>query len=321
MTVTDRQIRELLVKRQTWQADGVISLDLVDPSGAELLEWSPGAHIDIILPSGLVRQYSLCGDYEDRSYYRIAVLLDPNSRGGSRQIHETVLLGKTLEIRGPRNHFELVDSASYLFVAGGIGVTPILPMARRAEQLGKPWYLIYGGRSRESMAFLDDLLVLGADNVEVVPENEMGYPDIDGVVRDLFETAVYACGPPGLLNVVVDCCDHYLGPKTAHIERFEADTRTAVSHGENLPFELELKRSGISVTVRADETMLKAITEVIPSHLYSCEEGYCGTCIAAVVEGVPEHRDTCLLDDERESNVLVITCVSRSQTPRLVLDL
>lgn len=320
MAGADQQTFELLVKRRAWEADGIIAIDLVDLLGEPLPEWSPGAHIDVVLPSGLVRQYSLCGDYEDRSYYRIAVLLDVNSRGGSRQIHETVLLGKRLQIRGPRNHFELVEADSYLFIAGGIGVTPILTMVRRAQQLGRPWYMIYGGRSLLSMAYRSELLALGTDNVEVVPEDEMGYPDIEGMVRDLRDTAVYACGPPGLLDVVVDCCERYIGPKSAHIERFEAGAPSEIPAGENVAFELELRRSGITLTVEPDVTMLKAITEVIPSYLYSCEEGYCGTCMAAVLEGVPEHRDTCLLDDEHESNTLVITCVSRSQTPRLVLD-
>ena len=319
MTGVSQETFEVLVRGRTFVADGVIAIDLVDPTGSELAEWNPGAHIDVLLPSGLIRQYSLCGDYEDRTYYRIAVLLDAESRGGSREIHDTVGTGTSLQIRGPRNHFELVDAESYLFVAGGIGVTPILTMVRRVSQLNKPWYMIYGGRSISSMAFLDDLLALGTENVEVVPQDEKGYPDIEGVVRDLYDTAVYACGPPGLLNVVVDCCDHHLGPKSAHIERFEAGA-PVIAESENVAFELELRRSGITLTVEPDETMLEAITRVRPNYLYSCEEGYCGTCMAAVLEGVPEHRDTCLIDEEHESNELVITCVSRSVTPRLVLD-
>lgn len=311
---------EVVVRDRIVVAENVISIDLVDPAGLELAEWSAGAHIDVLLPSGLIRQYSLCGDYEDRTYYRIAVLLDPESRGGSREIHETTLPGTSLRIRGPRNHFELMDADSYFFVAGGIGVTPILTMVRRADQLGKPWYMIYGGRTLSSMAFLDDLLALGAENIEVVPQDEKGYPDIEGVVRDLHRTAVYACGPPGLLNVVIDCCDHHLGPKSAHIERFGAGAPLEIDERDNSAFELELRRSGITVIVEPDETMLNAITKVLPNYLYSCEEGYCGTCIAAVLEGIPQHRDTCLMDDEHEGNELVITCISRSETPKLVLD-
>lgn len=315
---------ELLVRQITWEADGIISLQLVDPDGKELPEWEPGAHIDLILPSGLVRQYSLCGPVQDRFSYKVGVLNEPNSRGGSREIHESQLAGKRLSVRGPRNHFHLSSDEGYLFIAGGIGITPMLPMITEVERRGARWSLVYGGRSLSTMAFRHEIQSHVSGSIDFIPEDERGYPDLDAIIGEAPpNTAVFTCGPPGMLAAVEERCAKYLPDEALHLERFTAP-EGAVSpelSGEDDVFEVVLARKGVSVLVPPDKTLLRAIRDVLPSMLYSCEEGYCGTCEVKVLEGVPDHRDTILSDEERDSNKTIMVCVSRSKTPRLVLDL
>jgi len=315
---------ELRVHQVTWEAEGIVSLRLVHPDRKELPLWEAGAHIDLLLPSGLVRQYSLSGDVDDRFSYRVSVLNEPNSRGGSREIHERTLVGSLITVRGPRNHFSLSNEGQFVFIAGGIGITPMLPMISEVERRGVPWKLIYGGRSRKTMAFLDELSAHTSGVVELVPEEELGYPDLDSILHAVGpDTAVFTCGPPGMLAAVEERCARYLPPHVLHLERFTAP-EGAVSPeltGDDDVFEVELARKGVTITVPPDKTLLRAIRDVIPSMLYSCEEGYCGTCEVKVLEGVPDHRDTILSDDERESNKTIMVCVSRSKSPKLVLDL
>lgn len=315
---------EVLVRQVTWEADGVVSLRLVDPQGRELPRWEPGAHIDLILPSGLIRQYSLCGDVADRYSYRVGVLNDPTSRGGSKEIHETSLVGKRLTVRGPRNHFHLSEDAGFVFIAGGIGITPMLPMITEAEHRGVPWKLVYGGRNRATMAFLDEIAAHSGGTVDLIPEEERGYPDLDTILQETPPTsAVFTCGPPGMLAAVEERAAKYLPEGSLHLERFTAPEGSVSPElsGDDDVFECVLARKGVTITVPPDKTLLRAIRDVLPSMLYSCEEGYCGTCEVKVLEGVPDHRDTILSDEERASNKTIMVCVSRSQTPRLVLDL
>jgi ferredoxin-NADP reductase len=313
----------LLVRQATWEAEDVLSLCLVDPNGVELPEWEPGAHLDVVLPSGLVRQYSLCGDPAERHSYTIAVLKEQAGRGGSREIHETPLVGRTLTARGPRNHFRLVDAPDYLFVAGGVGITPILAMVRQVSRSAANWRLVYGGRSRRSMAFTDELVRLGADRVELVPQDERGLLDVDAIVGAAGPpTAVYCCGPEGLIRAVEQRC----AGVDLHVERFTGGTATATPLVPADPqtadsFEVELRRTGRTLTVPADRSILDVVREVAPDVLWSCEEGYCGTCETKVLEGTPEHRDTLLTEREREESETMMICVGRSRSPRLVLDL
>jgi ferredoxin-NADP reductase len=315
---------ELRVQQVTWEAEGIVSLRLVHPDGLELPAWAAGAHIDLILPSGLVRQYSLSGDVDDRFSYRVSVLNEPNSRGGSREIHESALVGTLITVRGPRNHFSLSDDDEFVFIAGGIGITPMLPMISEVERRGVPWKLIYGGRSRKTMAFLDELAKHTSGTVQLVPEDELGYPDLDSILRAVGpETAVFTCGPPGMLAAVEERAAQYLPAHALHLERFtapEGAVSPELTGGDDV-FEVELARKGVTITVPPDKTLLRAIRDVIPSMLYSCEEGYCGTCEVRVLDGVPDHRDTILSDEERASNKTIMVCVSRSKTPKLVLDL
>lgn len=307
---------ELLVRAMRWESDQVLSLVLEDPTGAELPSWEPGAHIDLLLPTAM-RQYSLCGDPADRQRYRIAVLNEPASRGGSRYVHESLRPGDLVRVRGPRNRFPLEPAERYLFIAGGIGVTPLLPMIAHVNAAGADWRLVYGGRSRRTLAFLDELAGYG-DRVRVVPENEEGPLNLAELLDDLpAGVAVYCCGPEGLLAAVEERAAAWPAG-TLHLERFRA--KEIVVEGEDQPFELVCKASGVTVTVGADQTPVEALEAVnifIPS---ACREGICGTCEVTVLDGVPDHRDSLLTDEERENGQTIMLCVSRALSERLVID-
>lgn len=318
--LSDQPPLELLVYQARWVADGIIAFDLVHPQGLALPQWDAGAHIDVVLPSGIIRQYSLCGDLEDPFSYRIAVLLEESSRGGSSEMHRTQLVGRRLAIQGPRNHFPLVDAAGYLFLAGGIGVTPMVPMLQTAERRGVPWRLIYGARSRRTMAFIAEIGGRRGGCLELVPEDEAGLPDLGGLLAELpTGWKVYCCGPPGMIRAVEQRCPG-VDAGVLHLERFTAATDQQVREGDEASFEVELARTGTTITVPPDRSILRTVLDAVPTILYSCEEGYCGTCEVRVLEGQPDHRDTVLTDEEKAEHKMMI-CVSRSRSARLVLDI
>lgn len=299
-------------------ADGVVTLTLRDAEGGLLPEWDAGAHVDLVLPD-VVRQYSLCGPVGDRSEYRIAVLREPESRGGSRYVHDHLTVGTTVEIAGPRNHFALEPADRYVFVAGGIGITPILPMIERAIAAGADWRLYYGGRSRTSMAFLDRLAALG-DRVQVLPQDEVGLLDLVTVLADVerADTLTYCCGPEALLSAVEGRCGP-AGLARLRVERFASEVE--VDREGDQPFEVELAQTGVTVTVEPGVSILDAVLEAGAVVDCSCEEGTCGTCETDVLEGVPDHRDVVLTDAERAAGAVMMICVSRAKSERLVLDL
>ncbi|MEU4090432.1 PDR/VanB family oxidoreductase [Streptomyces aureus] len=299
----------LRVARHERVADGVVLLRL---EGTDLPPWEPGAHLDLVLPSGLVRQYSLCGDPEDRSSYTVATRLVEDGRGGSREVHERLRVGSRVEVRGPRNRFPLVDAPAYVFVVGGIGITPVLPMLRSLPE-GTDWRLLYGGRTRASMPFLEEIGKLDRTRVTVVAQDEDGLPDLDALFADLAEgTAVYCCGPDGLMAAVEA---RIPAGSALHLERFTAGAPAA----GDTAFEVELRRSGRTVSVPAGSTVLAAVRAELPDTMYSCEQGFCGTCRQRVLEGEVEHRDDLLTDAERDDSMLI--CVSRTRGGRIVLDL
>lgn len=303
-----RTRRPLLTGLETI-AEGVVQLRLEGPG---LPRWEPGAHLDLVLPSGLVRQYSLCGDPADTSSYTLATRLVADGRGGSREVHEQLAEGMELEVRGPRNRFPLRPAPSYVFVAGGIGITPILPMLRALPD-GTEWRLLYGGRTRASMPYLEQVRELAGDRLTLVAEDEDGRPDLDALFAGLPEgTAVYCCGPEGLTAAVEARLPE---GATLHLERFAAVTSAAGDAG----FELELRRSGRILTVPAGSSVLAAVRSELPDTAYSCEQGFCGTCQQRVVEGEVDHRDELLTDAERADSMLI--CVSRARSDRLVLDM
>ena len=318
------QLREVRVRAIRLEAEGVVSVELVDPSGRALPAWKAGAHIDLVLPSGTVRQYSLCGASED--CYRIAVLREADGRGGSMEIHDTALVGRTLKMRGPRNHFALEDAPSYLFIAGGIGVTPILAMVRSLGADAQ-YRVVYGGRTRRGMAFLDELRDIAGDHLEVAPQDEVGLIEVDRILRGAPPgTAVYCCGPGPLLEAVEKAVEDVRDIAALHVERFAAsaapeDGGPASEPASTERFEVELASSGEVLTVGPDDNLMDVVREVRPDLLSSCEEGFCGTCETKVLAGEPEHHDTILSERERAEGKSMMICVGRSKSPRLVLDL
>jgi ferredoxin-NADP reductase len=311
--------RTLIVGTTTRCADEVVALTLHDPHGRDLPAWDPGSHIDVDLGPGLIRQYSLCGVPQTRGRWRIAVLREPHGRGGSAKIHDDVRPGDRINVRGPRNQFTLVDARRYIFVAGGIGITPILPMVATVAGLGKPFTLLYGGRTRSSMAFLDELAMIPGGEQILVPQDEFGLLDLDrylGVPQQ--ETAVYCCGPSPMISAVEHVCAAW--PAGAlHRERFAADPAPLDTDGGS--FEVMLRRSGLRLAVPENEPLLDVIEAAGVEIDNSCRAGICGTCAVTVVSGEPDHRDDVLTDHERELGTVMLPCVSRSRSRTLVLDL
>lgn len=298
-------------------SETVCALTLAEPDGRRLPDWSPGAHIDLVLPGNLVRQYSLCGDRWDPFHYRIAVLREPDGRGGSRYVHDSLTVGDRLPIGGPRNNFELAPAERYAFVAGGIGITPIVPMLRAADRLGTPWTLLYCGRTVESMAFARELR--DDARVTVWPTAERGRPDVAALCATAGTgTRVYGCGPASMTADLVEA-GGALPEGSVRVERFTAGTLAApVRHRA---FEVELRQTGSTITVSPGESVLEALGAAGVPMLSSCRQGTCGTCEATVLDGIPDHRDSLLTDDERRRNDCMFVCVSRSCSDRLILDL
>ncbi|OQS14265.1 oxidoreductase [Nocardia donostiensis] len=300
--------RELVVRAIQREAVDVVEVTLAAPDGGELPAWKPGSHLDVFLPSGKQRQYSLCGDPADRFSYRIAVRRIADGGGGSREVHERLRAGDLVRIRGPRNAFTFVDAPSYLFLAGGIGITPILPMVRAAGSRG---LLVYTGRTRDTMPFLDRLPA----DADIRPDDEFGTPDVPALIaRAAPGAAVYVCGPPPMLDAAARGMFHLNPTGSLHIERFSA--RPVVDGRE---FDITLARSGRTIRVGAQETALTAIRRALPGVVYSCRQGFCGSCKVAVRAGEVDHRDRILPASERGTHML--TCVSRAARDSLVLDL
>jgi ferredoxin-NADP reductase len=316
-TVVREREGKLLIDDVVLVADDVVALTLVDSDGADLPAWTPGAHIDLILDDDLTRQYSLCGSVDDTKSYRIAVLKDAQGRGGSKAVHE-LSAGATVRVRGPRNHFPMGGSARYQFIAGGIGITPMLPMIAEAQALGADWNLLYGGRTRGSMAFLDELAIYG-DRVTIVPEDEAGRLDLAAVLgAPRSDTAVYCCGPSGLLDAVEKMCEPWAAG-ALHYERFSAKEQAPIDPAST--FEVVLARSGLTLSVTADKSIFDVCRDAGVSVLGSCMAGVCGTCETGVLDGEVDHRDSILNEEEREANEFMMICVSRCKSKQLTLDL
>jgi ferredoxin-NADP reductase len=310
---------ELVVRAKERVADEVVMLTLTDPADQAVPEWRPGAHVDLILGDGLVRQYSLCGDPADRDVLRVAVLRESRGRGGSAYVHEVLRAGQAVRVRGPRNNFPLAEAAAYLFIAGGIGITPLLPMVAAVDSRGADWLLLYGGRRRTAMAFRAELQERYGRRVRVRPQDEAGLLDLRSVLGAPSEgTAVYCCGPEPLLAAVEEHCRAW-PPGALRLERFAP--RPAQAGGPDSAFGVRLARSGTVVTVPPHLSIVDAVAEVGVEIPTSCREGICGTCETAVLDGVPHHRDSLLTDEERAAGDVMFPCVSRCQSGTLVLDL
>jgi len=255
---------DLLLAQKEMLADGVVRLTLRAPGGEALPSWEPGAHVDLLLPGDVVRQYSLCGDPGDTSAYTVAVLRETDGRGGSAYVHDKLVAGDRVQVDGPRNHFALVEAERYLFIAGGIGITPILPMLDRVAGTGREWQLVYGGRTRSSMAFAPELARHG-DRVTFRPQDEHGLLDLPTLLGGVHPgTAVYCCGPEPLLAAV-----EALGPADLHVERFTP----RADDGPRTAFEVELAESGRVLPVPADRSILDVLEDAGMTVLSSCREG------------------------------------------------
>lgn len=297
------------------EADGVVSLDLVPTERPQLPPWAPGAHVDVLLPSGRVRQYSLTGDPRERSRYRIAVRRIPDGEGGSQEMHRQAV-GDELVLKGPRNAFPFIVAPSYLFVAGGIGITPILPMVRFAVAHGDDWRLVYAGRDRASLPFLAEVEGLAAafpDRVDIWPDDERGVPDPAAIVARAPEgAALYCCGPPPMIDAL------RAEVPAENVEALHAERFSAPPVVGGRPFTVRLARSGERFEVGADQTLLAALLERRSDAAYSCRQGFCGTCTLRYVDGEVEHRDRFLPPEHRADRMAA--CVSRA-SGTLELDL
>ncbi|CAO3382506.1 PDR/VanB family oxidoreductase [Azospirillum argentinense] len=309
--------RLLRVHHMERAAPQVLLLELRDPDGGDLPHYEPGAHIDVHLPDGAVRSYSLCGDPADRSAYRIAVLNVPGGRG-SRFIHGDLRLGTTVTVAPPRNNFRFDAAPRTLFIAGGIGITPLLPMIRAASRRGADWTLHYCVRSAAEAPFLAELRDLGNGDVVVHAADEgrrLAVTDLMAATPD--DTLVYCCGPQRLMDAVADAA------RPSQDVRFEWFTPRADAGRDAAPdgrFEVVCARSGVTVTVTEGTSVLDALDAAGVRVDSSCEQGICGTCETAVLEGKPDHRDSVLSDAERAAGKSMMICVSRARSARLVLD-
>jgi ferredoxin-NADP reductase len=305
------------LRTMTWEADGVISLELAAPDGVPLPAFEPGSHVDLHLPSGTMRQYSLCGDPADRSRYRVAIRAV--SGGLSSQfVHRKLRPGEILAVSQPRNNFPLVDANTYIFIAGGIGITPLMPMMRELSARKKPWTLLYCNRSDEAAPFLSEIRALGG---EISLHSSTSGTRLDVTQRlgaPQPHTAVYCCGPERLM-LAVEAATAGWPEGSIHFEWFSPRSRPADESSGN--FEAVCQGSGITVTVAPDKSLLEALNEAGIPLPCSCQQGICGTCEVRVLGGEPDHRDSILSSAERAANETMMACVSRARSPRLVLDL
>ncbi|TAL43386.1 MAG: 2Fe-2S iron-sulfur cluster binding domain-containing protein [Salinibacterium sp.] len=306
--------RRMIVTSTGFVAENVLHLRLAPLDRRDLPVWYPGAHITLNLPSGLERQYSLCGDPGDRGHYDIAVLLTENSAGGSLLIHESVVQGSKLTVSSPLNHFELEPARDYLFIAGGIGITPIKAMIESLPA-ARSWRLIYVGRSRRTMAFAKELEKRYPARVLIHASDEHHARLAFDQLKVSDTTEVYCCGPESLLASVSEA----VPVGRLHVERFVPVTREAGI--PNHEFRVRFSRNKRELTVGAEENMLDVLEAGGMPVLGSCRKGVCGTCEVRVLDGTPEHLDSVLSDQEKDQLGVMYPCVSRARSAELVLDL
>ena len=304
----------------TYGAEGVLLFDLRADDGRPLVRFTPGAHIDVEIPQGMRRSYSLLNDPSERHRYVIGVQKEAAGRGGSRWMHEHARVGASLAIHGPRNHFPLEEAAAHsVFIAGGIGITPIWSMIQRLRTLGRQWSLHYSCRSRATAALLEELIVsTDADQVALNFDDTSGtHLDLRAIVASAPDNShFYCCGPAPMLNAFKAACEG-LPQERVHLEYFGAAEAPATQGG----FTVKLARKGVQVIVPTGRTILEALRSAGVAVPSSCEQGVCGICETRVLAGVPDHRDLVLTEAERAANQSVMICCSGARTPELTLDL
>ncbi|MEU9823281.1 PDR/VanB family oxidoreductase [Pseudonocardia alni] len=306
-----------VVRQLRLESDTVVSVELERVDGAPLPAWAPGAHIDLRLPNGHVRQYSLCGPRTPGANYRIGVLREEASSGGSEYVHTFLRPGQRVGIGAVRNHFELQPAPHHVFIAGGIGITPIYAMIDSLAA-DASWHLYYAGRSRRTMAFADELEARFPDRVTVATDDSGRFLDLDAILAEAPPgTAVHSCGPRGLLDALTE-----LAPArphvTVHTERFAATDKGDLVNTEHV---LHCRRSDRKIDVPADKPFLVALREAGLHVESSCANGLCGTCEVRVLEGTPDHRDDILSGPARDRTDVMYVCVSRAVDRDIVLDL
>lgn len=312
---------QLVIRNRALVAEDIVSLELVDESGESLPPFTAGAHIDLVLGNGCSRSYSLVNDPAERDHYVIAVNKDPASRGGSRYVHEALQAGQSIEVRGPRNNFELVeDAALVVLFAGGIGVTPLRCMMQCLESAGRPWMLHYAARSRARCAFLDEVAALEArrpGRVHLHFDDEAEGRPMDIAARIAAappDAHLYCCGPNPMMRAF-EAATAGRPPQTVHVEYFTAQHEAACEGG----FQVVLARSRRTVFVKKGHSILDTLLDAGIDVANCCREGVCGTCQTGVIEGEPDHRDSYLTPPERKTSMMV--CCSGSLSDKLVLDL
>jgi vanillate O-demethylase ferredoxin subunit len=311
------------VNKKELIADGVMYLELVDPKGEDLPKFTAGAHIDIQLPNGLVRPYSLCGSSANRRAYELGVLLETNGRGGSKSVHQEIVLGAELRISHPKNHFPLSAAKHSVLFAGGIGITPILSMAQSLSDEAASFEMHYCSRSRSRTAFVERISASSFSS-KVQFHFDDGAEEQKLKVSEILKntdpaTHIYVCGPKGFMDHVIQTARDLNWPDTQiHFEFFKSEPIVKDDDGS---FEVEYRPTGLVLRVAADVTVAQALIDAGVDVPLSCEQGICGTCVMQIVDGEPDHRDVCLSDEDKDLKKMFTPCCSRSQSARLVLDL
>ncbi|ODU06827.1 MAG: hypothetical protein ABS81_03220 [Pseudonocardia sp. SCN 72-86] len=315
-TAADESIHVTVLELR-WEAAGVVSVRLGPEDGA-LPGWEPGAHVDVVLPNRIVRQYSLVESAPDLRWYRVAVQLDPESRGGSEYIHRFLRPGQQVRVRGPRNHFPMPKHGPLVLVGGGIGITPLLAMLRSAQAHSRPWSLHYGGRSRGTMAFLPELEPY-RDRVRLWPSDETGLPPLDEIVSSAgHDSTILACGPGAMLDAVgAAVARSGIPEERLQVERFKARPRPPTV---DAPVLVRAARSEREVLVDENTSLLDGLLRAGVRVSSSCRNGVCGTCEVAVLAGVPDHRDDVLTQAQQAAGASMLVCVSRAVGGEVTLD-
>lgn len=314
---------QVLVSAKWTEAQGIVALELVSVDGGPLPAAQAGAHIDVHLPGGVTRSYSLCGNPADVSRYELGVLREPESRGGSAAMHDAVHEGDTLDIDFPQNHFPLADMGQrHALFAGGIGVTPLMAMAVTCQARGDAVSMHYAVRHRARAAYLGRLQAMLGSGLQLHVDEEAGGPfDAAAAVASLApDCHVYVCGPKPFMDAVLSAARAAGWPEAQLHWEYFGNAVPMATDGEQ-GFEVVLQSSGLTVHVPPDQTIVQACAQAGVEILVSCEQGVCGTCITSVIEGMPEHKDLYLTPQEQADGKLILPCCSRSKTPVLVLDL
>ncbi|WP_205995553.1 PDR/VanB family oxidoreductase [Pseudolabrys sp. FHR47] len=310
------QTFDVRLRALIWEAPGVLSLELASLDGRPLPAFEPGAHIDLKLPDGTLRQYSLCGDPNDLSHYRLGIRAVTGGQS-SGFVHRRLRPGDVLTVSTPRNNFPLVASKEYIFVAGGIGVTPFIPMMRQLSARHQHWTLLYCNKRNEDAPFLKEIEALGGTVSLHASEAGTRLDVAQRLSTPQADTVVYCCGPEKLMLAVEEVTAGW--PEgTVHFEWFAPRSRPAdeVSGA----FEVVCATSGMTLSVPPEKSILEVMTEAGIDVPRSCEQGICGTCECRIIEGEADHRDSILSSSERAANQTMMTCVSRAKGARLVLD-